>query len=134
MANPGVFRWIKLNIVQGLQAALRRLPAGIQHSHALQFLEGEEGHDIFVRWKPLKQQPLGWEPDFNDGVRMNIRPFVEADVLRKKVKIKWEKDRGAEPQRDKAEFPWFWSGSTFTGNRLNDVHLTREQKQRASTR
>ncbi len=91
-------------------------------------LAGEAPYDIFVRWKPLSQQAIGWNPDLNDGVRMNIRPFVEADVLRKKVKIKWDKDRGAEPQRDKAEFPWFWAGNTFTGNRVNDVHLTREQK------
>jgi hypothetical protein len=97
-------------------------------------LDGEAPYDLFVRWKSLSQQAIGWNPDLNDGVRMNIRPFAEADILRKKVKIKWEKDRGAEPKRDKAEYPWFWSGSTFTGNRLNDVHLTREQKQRASTR
>jgi hypothetical protein len=94
-------------------------------------LDGEAPYDIFVRWKPLSQQAIGWNPDLNDGVRMNIRPFVEADVLRKKVKIKWEKDRGAEPQRDKAEYPWFWSGSTFTGNRVTDIHLTREQKKNA---
>jgi hypothetical protein len=45
-------------------------------------LEGEPPYDIFVRWKPLHQQPIGWDPDINDGVRMNIRPFVEAGVLR----------------------------------------------------
>jgi hypothetical protein len=91
-------------------------------------LDGEAPYDLFVRWKSLSQQAIGWNPDLNDGVRMNIRPFAEADILRKKVKIKWEKDRGAEPQRDKVAFPWFWAGSTFTGNRLNDVHLTREEK------
>jgi hypothetical protein len=112
----------KLQAARELQAKLKLI------------LDGEAPYDLFVRWKSLSQQAIGWNPDLNDGVRMNIRPFAEADVLRKKVKIKWEKDRGAEPQRDKAEFPWFWSGSTFTGNRLNDVHLTREQKQRASTR
>jgi hypothetical protein len=90
--------------------------------------------DRFVPWKPLSQRPIGWNPDINDGVRMSIRPFVEADILRQKVKIKWEKDRGAESQRNRAEYSWFWSGSTFTGNRLNDVNPTREQKQRASTR
>jgi hypothetical protein len=96
-------------------------------------LDGEAPYDIFVRWKPLSQQAIGWNPDLNDGVRMNIRPFAEADILRKKVKIKWEKDRGAEPQRDRAEYPWFWSGSAFTGNRVNDIHLTRDQKQKART-
>ncbi len=94
-------------------------------------LEGEPPHDTFVRWKELSQQAIGWQPDLNDGVRMNIRPFATADILRKRVKIKWEKDRGKEPTRDKREFPWFWQGSTFTGDRINDVHLTREQKERA---
>jgi hypothetical protein len=101
-------------------------------------LEGEPPYDLFVRWKPLSQQAIGWHPDLNDGVRMNIRPFMATDLpggkkgsglLRVKPNIKWEKDRGKEPQRDKAEFPWFWKGSTFTGDRVNDVHLTREQKE-----
>ena len=130
--------WIRRQ-QNGVDAGEAGSDAKLQAARELQdklklILDGEAPYDLFVRWKPLSQQAIGWNPDLNDGVRMNIRPFVEADVLRKKVKIKWEKDRGAEPQRDKAEFPWFWSGSTFTGNRLNDVHLTREQKQRASTR
>ena len=35
-------------------------------------LEGEPPFDIFVRWKPIHEQPMGWEPDINDGVRLNI--------------------------------------------------------------
>jgi hypothetical protein len=99
-------------------------------------LEGEPPYDLFVRWKPLSQQAIGWHPDLNDGVRMNIRPFLSAPdigkkgagLLRAKPNIKWEKDRGKEPQRPKEEYPWFWQGTTFTGDRLNDVHLTKEQK------
>ena len=71
-------------------------------------LEGEAPYDIFVRWKPLSEQAFGWHPDLNDGVRMNIRPFAIADILPKRVKIKWDKDRGKEPTRDKKEFLWFW--------------------------
>ena len=26
-------------------------------------LKGEPPYDIFVRWKPLEEQPMGWEPD-----------------------------------------------------------------------
>jgi hypothetical protein len=59
---------------------------------------------------------------------MNIRPFVEAGILRKNPNIKWTKDRGKEPERDRDDYPWFWSGSTFTGERVNDVHLTNRQK------
>jgi hypothetical protein len=45
--------------------------------------------------------------------------------------IKWDKDRGKEPKRDKEEFSWFWNGSGFTGDRVNDVHLTIEEKRKA---
>lgn len=79
-------------------------------------LEGEPPYDIFVRWKSLDEQPMGWEPDLDDGVRMNIRPFMEAGVLRAKPNIKWEKDRGKNP--DGTE-------------RLNDLHFTLAQKRAA---
>jgi hypothetical protein len=95
-------------------------------------LEGEPPYDLFVRWKPLSKQAIGWYPDVNDGVRMNIRPFATADILRKRVKITWEKDRGKEPARDKSEYPWFWNGSGFSGDRVNDVHLTKQQKEKAT--
>jgi hypothetical protein len=58
-----------------------------------------------------------------------------AGILRTKPNIKWEKDRGKEPEssRPQADFPWFWSadGKTFAGDRHNDVHLTRAQKEAA---
>jgi hypothetical protein len=94
-------------------------------------LEGEPPYDIFVRWKPIHAQPIGWNPDLNDGVRANIRPFVVANVLRKPPNIKWTKDRGKEPDRDPEEFPWFWKNGAFTGDRINDVHLTNAQKRAA---
>jgi hypothetical protein len=94
-------------------------------------LAGEPPYDIFVRWKPLREQAIGWNPDLNDGVRMNIRPFVVAGVLRKNPNIKWTKDRGREPQRDPDEYPWFWDGNNFIGDRLNDIHLTTAEKQAA---
>ena len=84
-------------------------------------LEGEPPYDIYVRWKPLHQQPIGWEPDLNDGVRMNIRPFVTAGILRSKFTINWNKDRGTDPEPN-------CSGTT---ERLNDLHFTREEKERA---
>jgi hypothetical protein len=101
--------------------------------------EGEPPFDIFVRWKPLSKQPIGWEPDINDGVRLNIRPFMVQDfpggkkgagILRWKPNINWNIDRGIEPHRDKAEYPWFWNGDGHTVDRLNDVHLTIEDKKK----
>jgi hypothetical protein len=104
-------------------------------------LEGETPYDIFVRWKSLSKQPVGWDPDLNDGVRVNIRPFATADILRKRVKVKWDKDRGKEPQKDKNEYPWFWCEDEpttdpepdrqFRGHRWNDVHLTLRRKRGA---
>ncbi|MFH1495617.1 MAG: SAM-dependent DNA methyltransferase [Pseudomonadota bacterium] len=114
-------------------------------------LEGEPPYDLFVRWKPLSKQAVGWHPDINDGVRMNIRPFLAQDIpggkkgaglLRTKPNIKWEKDRGKEPVRDKAEFPWFWGwdektqdfagvGKEPDGNRWNDCHYSNEFKRKA---
>ena len=120
----------KLQAARQLQATLKLI------------LEGEPPYDIFVRWKPLSQQPIGWQPDLNDGVRMNIRPFATADILRKRVKIKWEKDRGKEPVRNKADFPWFWGwdearqdfagvGTVPDGNRWNNCHYSKAAKQGA---
>jgi hypothetical protein len=114
-------------------------------------LDGEPPFDIFVRWKPQAQQAIGWHPDINDGVRMNIRPFMAQDIaggkkgagiLRAKPNIKWEKDRGAEPVRDKNAYPWFWGwdghttdfagvGTRPDGNRWNSCHYTNAFKQRA---
>jgi hypothetical protein len=83
-------------------------------------LESEKPYDIFVRWKPLEQQPIGWHPDLNDGVRLNIRPFMEADVLRKRPNIKWGTDRGKNPP-----------GAPWGEERDNDRHLSREEKRQA---
>jgi hypothetical protein len=83
-------------------------------------LHGETPYDIFVRWKSLDQQPIGWEPDLNDGVRLNIRPFMEADVLRKKPNIKWGVDRGKNAP-----------GSFWGEIRDNDKHLTIAEKRAA---
>ena len=109
-------------------------------------LAGEPPYDLFIRWKPLHQQAIGWNPDINDGVRLNIRPFLLASdvarrgagILRFAPNIKWTKDRGTEPQRAKQDFPWFWSwdektqdfpgGSKFDGNRWNDLHYTAAAK------
>lgn len=110
-----------------------RLAAAQQLQEKLKLiLAGEPPHDIFVRWKRLSEQPIGWNPDLNDGVRQNIRPFVKASVLRKDLKnIIKESDRGNEPKRDKDEFPWFWNGNEPNAERVNNVHLTTAQKQAA---
>ena len=85
-------------------------------------LEGEKPYDIFVRWKSLAQQPLGWDPDLNDGVRQNIRPFIMAGVLTHDLsRILKDKDRG----KDIASAPWY---DVFNGERRNDHHTTLAEK------
>lgn len=148
--------WIKRqqdDITSGVDGAQERLAAAESLKKRLELiLEGESPCDIFVRWKPLYEQPMGWQPDLNDGVRMNFRPFLTvpdvktkgAGVLRVKPKIKWTKDRGKEPKHPVDEYPWFWGwdgkvdfagGPEFTGERFNDCHYTlafkRQVRQRA---
>ncbi len=101
-------------------------------------LEGEKPYDIFVRWKPLAEQPIGWTPDLNDGVRLNIRPFLkardvgrkDAGILRWKPNIHWKKDRG----KDVESAPWYSLGLEYgegEGARINDHHLSLADKQKA---
>ena len=118
-----------------------RLAAALElQKRLVAILEGEPPFDIFVRWKPIEEQPIGWEPDINDGVRLNIRPFMTGDlpggkkdagILRARPNIRWKKDRGKEPAREQAQFPWFWNNGRFTGERVNDIHLTNAEKHAA---
>ena len=58
----------------------------------------------------------------------------QAGILQKNPNIKWTKDRGNEPQRTKEEYPWFWVGGTFKGERVNDRHYKITEKQAARER
>ena len=92
----------------GREGADGRLAAALDLRQQFErILEGEPPCDLFVRWKPLAEQPVGWTPDSNDGVRLNLRPFLSAElahggrvgagVLRWKPNVAWGKDRGKEP-------------------------------------
>jgi hypothetical protein len=117
--------WItqqKDEVRQEKPGAEKRLAAAEELKKNLEkILDGEKPYDIYVRWKPLREQAIGWEPDLNDGVRMNIRPFIEAGVLRWTPNIKWGKDRGTDPVPN-------CSGTT---ERLNDLHISLEEKRKA---
>ncbi|ELA9421696.1 Eco57I restriction-modification methylase domain-containing protein [Vibrio parahaemolyticus] len=134
--------WIstqKRDLADGKDGADIRLTAAENLKKQLEaILAGEKGLDIFVRWKPLEEQPIGWNPDLNDGVRLNIRPFMlakdvgkkGAGVLRGKPNIHWKKDRGT----DVASAPWFDLGPVYgekEGSRINDHHLTLAEKKAA---
>ena len=134
--------WIRTQdhgVKEGIDGAVLRLQAAqILKTRLETILEGEAPYDIFVRWKPLSEQPLGWNPDINDGVRLNIRPFMTvpdvgkkgAGILRSKPNIKWTKDRG----NDVASAPWYTLGLQYgesAGSRINDHHLKLAEKKAA---
>ncbi|MDE1142691.1 MAG: hypothetical protein PW999_24285 [Paraburkholderia tropica] len=124
--------WIRqqeAGVRDGIDGAQPRLAAAQDLKRRLELiLEGEAPYDIFVRWKSLSEQPIGWNPDLNDGVRLNIRPFMTAEVLRHnkkpKLNISWDKDRG----KDVESAPWY---ERFKGERINDCHLTVAEKKEA---
>ena len=135
--------WIsrqKRDAESGVDGAQEKLAAAEALKKRLELiLAGEAPYDIFVRWKPIEEQPSGWNPDLNDGVRMNIRPFLSvpdvgkkgAGVLRDKPKsLHWEKDRGS----DVPSAPWYELGLQYggkLGDRINDHHLTLAEKRAA---
>ena len=134
--------WIsrqKRDADNGVDGAQEKLAAAEVLKKRLELiLEGEAPCDIFVRWKPLQQQPIGWHPDLNDGVRLNIRPFLtvpdvgkkDAGILRDKPNIKWDKDRGKDVQ----SAPWYHLGPEYggkEGDRINDHHLSLDEKRKA---
>ena len=153
--------WIERQLAaqkSGVEGADARVAAAEQLKlELMSILAGEPPYDIFVRWKPLVDQAIGWEPDIDDGVRINIRPFTvakplgarakDACILRVTPKIKWDKDRGKEPVRAKEEFPWLWGWDPedpklavdFAGTKLkepdgvrwNNLHYTRAFKEAA---
>jgi hypothetical protein len=108
---------VKSDAANEVPSAETKLAAAEQLKAKLQLiLEGETPYDIYIRWKTLADQPTGWNPDPDDGVRLNIRPFMTAGVLRAQPSINWNKDRGKNAD-----------GS----ERINDIHLTLAEKRAA---
>ena len=48
--------------------------------------EGPEGGDrdfrILTPWKSTEERSKGWDPDMDDGVKVNIEPLQKAGILR----------------------------------------------------
>jgi hypothetical protein len=134
--------WIarqRYDLKNNVEGAERRMIAAENLRHRLKaILGGEAPHDIFVRWKPLEEQPIGWNPDINDGVRLNIRPFMTEHfnddkgdndkkgvcILRHRPNVSYGKDRG----KDAESAPWYHLDK---GDRINDRHLTIAEKEKA---
>jgi hypothetical protein len=111
--------WLVRQSEPRLQEAAHILQAKLE-----QIIAGETPFDIFVRWNALAQQPLGWDPDLDDGVRQNIRPFLQAGVLAYAPNILKDVDRG----KDVSSAPWHHK---FNGERRNDHHTTLAEKRAA---
>lgn len=99
------------------------------HARLSDILAGRPPYDLYIRWKPPEKQPDGWKPDLNDGVRLNLRPFMSgpsfsqkgAGVLRLPPKVYFRNDRG----RDDENGPWSehnQADGLHPGTRVNSRH------------
>lgn len=68
----------RLEEAQGLDRQLQHIQEG--------YHDGPDGGDtdyrILTPWKSPENRPIGWNPDFDDGVKVNIGPMQRAGVLR----------------------------------------------------
>lgn len=68
----------RLEEAQELDVRLQRVQEG--------YHDGPDGgsgdYRILTPWKSPEERPNGWEPDLDDGVKVNIDPFQRAGVLR----------------------------------------------------
>lgn len=53
---------------------------------------------IWVPWKSPEEQPVGWDPDINDGVRVNIAPVQRLGLLAAEVLSKKDLDSLLAPE------------------------------------
>jgi hypothetical protein len=53
---------------------------------------------IWVPWKSPAEQPVGWDPDINDGVRVNIAPVQRLGLLAAQVLSKKDLDSLLAPE------------------------------------
>ena len=63
------------------QALDGRLQA-VQEGHHEGPEGGERDYRILTPWKSADERPTGWDPDIDDGVKVNIAPLQKAGVLR----------------------------------------------------
>ena len=64
-----------------VQALDRKLQA-VQEGHHEGPENGDRDYRILTPWKSAEERPMGWNPDIDDGVKVNIAPLQRAAVLR----------------------------------------------------
>jgi hypothetical protein len=67
--------------VEEAQALDKKLQL-IQEGHHEGAEGGERDYRILTPWKEPGERPKGWDPDLDDGVKVNIESFEKAGVLR----------------------------------------------------
>ena len=63
------------------QALDRKLQA-VQEGHREGSAGGDRDYRILTPWKSVEERPTGWDPDIDDGIKINIAPLQKAGVLR----------------------------------------------------
>ena len=67
--------------LEEVQALAGKLQA-VQEGHHEGPEGGERDYRILTPWKSAEERPTGWDPDIDDGVKVNIGPLQKAGVLR----------------------------------------------------
>jgi hypothetical protein len=48
---------------------------------------GERDYRILTPWKSAAERPQGWNPDLDDGIKVNIAPLARTNLLRRKLRF-----------------------------------------------
>jgi len=66
-----------------------------------------------------------WKYPGDDGQPLGYRTLPSLNIACTGQSVVGTKK---EPERDNNDYPWFWSGNEFIGDRVDDVHLTCGEK------
>ena len=74
----------RIELQAGLEEAeaLDRKLQAVQEGHREGPAGGDRDYRILTPWKSVEERPTGWDPDIDDGVKINIAPLQKAGVLR----------------------------------------------------
>jgi hypothetical protein len=75
-----------LAALEEVEAFDRKL-ARLHEGHHAGAEGGDEDYRILTPWKKPADRPKGWQPDIDDGVKVNIAPLVRTALLRIKNKF-----------------------------------------------
>jgi hypothetical protein len=48
---------------------------------------GDRDYRILTPWKSPAERPQGWNPDLDDGIKVNLAPLARTNLLRRKLKL-----------------------------------------------